>query len=209
MSSVTEQASWAMAHCEPLGLPGERFHYSDTGYVLLGQLIETITGLPQAKAYETLLSYDQLGFTSTWFETLEPPPPQASPRAHQYHHPSDTDSYHFDPSFDLYGGGGLVSTVADLNRFYIALFGARVIGRASLRTMLTTAAAGEPDEAMGIVRIASDGTACWYHSGFWGSVSLYCPRRHIAVAVTVNTAGLEAPTPSALDTALVLAHLRQ
>jgi len=30
----------------PVGMPGEQFHYSDTGYVLAGRVIEAITGAP-------------------------------------------------------------------------------------------------------------------------------------------------------------------
>ncbi|MBK8459185.1 MAG: beta-lactamase family protein [Micropruina sp.] len=30
----------------PVGRPGQRFHYSDTGYVLLGRVLEVVTGDP-------------------------------------------------------------------------------------------------------------------------------------------------------------------
>src|SRR5206468_13081783 len=103
---------------------GTDFHYSDTGYVLLGEILERQTGHSLAGAYRSLLGLDRLGLLHTYLETLEPTPAQATPRAHQYL--GTTDTAGFDPSFDLYGGGGLVSTVNDLTRFYRARFGCPV-----------------------------------------------------------------------------------
>lgn len=67
-----EQVAFAMDHGDPLAAPGERFAYSDTGYVLLSALIETVTAQPMATAVRELLSLDRLGLSHTWFETLEP-----------------------------------------------------------------------------------------------------------------------------------------
>ncbi len=206
-----EQIAWAMTHGSPQSAPGQEFHYSDTGYVLLARIVEKATGLPQARAYQRLLRLDRLGLTSTWFETLEPAPVTAGPRSHQYFvDPGaglDIDTYHADPSFDLYGGGGLVSTVADLTTFYRALFEGRVISRSALRTMLTTAPTGEPSlrAGMGIFRTSIEGSACWWHSGFWGSVALYCPEHKLAVSANTNAATTDRSAPTELDDAIALA----
>jgi D-alanyl-D-alanine carboxypeptidase len=88
-----------------------------------------------AAAYRALLSFDRIGLDHTYLETLEPTPAQAKMRGRQYL--GTTDTAGFDPSFDLYGGGGLVSTVDDLARFYRALLGGHVFKKAAtLRTML-------------------------------------------------------------------------
>lgn len=180
-----EQLRFAMEHGDPLAKPGRAFHYSDTGYILLGEIIERVTGLPQAQAYRELLRFDTLGLTSTWFESLEPVPPGAGPRAHQYL--GDSDTVDLDPSHDLYGGGGLVSSVGDQLRFFEALLGGRVLGKRALRQMLRPSSASDGRYGMGIAR-ADAGTAgiCWGHDGFWGAATLVCPRRGIAVSVTVN-----------------------
>src|SRR4051812_30517537 len=120
----SEQVEFAMSHGRPLFAPGTGFAYSDTGYVLLGEVLERTTGQVLADAYRNLLGFRRLGLRDTYLETLEPTPPGAAPRAHQYL--GDIDMTAADPSFDLYGGGGLVSTVNDLNRFYRALFAGRV-----------------------------------------------------------------------------------
>ena len=114
-----EQVRFAMTHGKPYGAPGREFHYADTGYVLLGEIIERTTGRPLASAFRRLLGFDKLGLSHTYLESLEPRPPAAHARAHQYYQRIDATA--FDPSFDLYGGGGLVSTVDDLARFYRAL----------------------------------------------------------------------------------------
>jgi D-alanyl-D-alanine carboxypeptidase len=185
--SRVEQVRFAMTHGRPLSRPGALYHYSDTGYVLLGEMLERVTGTRLADAYRTLLRFDRLRLDETYLETLEPKPKRARPRAHQYLGTLDTTG--FDPSFDLYGGGGLVSTVDDLARFYRALLGGRVFEKAAtLRTMLGKPGGVRPSElGMGIVGIPmANGGTCWGHGGFWGVVAGHCPRSGVTIASTVN-----------------------
>jgi D-alanyl-D-alanine carboxypeptidase len=138
-----EQVRFAMSHGKPYAPPGREFHYADTGYILLGEILERRTGRSLAAAYRSLLRFDKLGLRRTYLETLEPRPSAAQPRAHQYYQRIDATA--FDPSFDLYGGGGLVSTVDDLARFYRALFHGGVFDKsATLRTMLGKQTRDEP-----------------------------------------------------------------
>ena len=69
-----EQIRFAMTHGRPLFPPGTDFHYSDTGYILLGEILERQTGHSLAAAYRTLLSFRRLGLHQTYLETLEPTP---------------------------------------------------------------------------------------------------------------------------------------
>ena len=184
--SRREQVRFAMTHGKPYARPGAEFHYSDTGYVLLGEILERATGGGLAHAYRGLLSFKRLGLADTYLESLEPRPREAHARSHQYY--ETIDSTAFDPSFDLYGGGGLVSTVDDLARFYRGLFHGRVFTKATtLRLML-----GKPnpqsldDLGMGIFSNQFVGRNCWGHSGFWGTTVAYCPRSDLTVALAVN-----------------------
>jgi CubicO group peptidase (beta-lactamase class C family) len=52
-----------------------------TGYILLGQLVESVSGRPQAAAYRQLLRLRRLGVGATYFETLEPKPRPAGRQA--------------------------------------------------------------------------------------------------------------------------------
>jgi len=182
------QLRFAMTHGKPVAAPGKTFHYADTGYILLGEMLEQETHGSLAAALRSLLGFGRLGLNSTYLETLEPKPPHTLARAHQYYDRLDATA--FDPSFDLYGGGGLVSTVDDLTRFYDALFDGRVFQQDStLRAML-----GKPnaqrvtDLGMGIFSSRFAGEDCWAHSGFWGTTVVHCPRSGATIAVAVNQA---------------------
>jgi D-alanyl-D-alanine carboxypeptidase len=190
-----EQLRFAMSHGKPLAAPGTTFHYADTGYILLGEMLERATGRTFAQALRSLVGLDHLGLDSTYLETLEPKAPGAAARAHQYYKTIDATA--FDPSFDLYGGGGLVSSVGDLTRFYDALLGGRVFKKAStLRTMLGKAnSRSVADLGMGIFSSQFAGENCWAHSGFWGTTVVHCPRTGATIAVAVNQAdGFDLPS---------------
>lgn len=182
------QVEFAIEHGDPLSPPGRAWHYSDTGYVLLGEIIERSTGLPLAASYRILLSFDRLGLDETYLESLEPTPAGVGAPAHQY--AGDIDFGSADPSFDLYGGGGLVSTTEDVATFYEALFAGEVFDSpASLATMLQAPHASDADgTGMGIFRHTIAGEECWEHSGFWGSDAVYCPNAGLTIVRSVNQA---------------------
>jgi D-alanyl-D-alanine carboxypeptidase len=178
---------------DPLGPPGQQFAYSDTDYILLGDVIERSTGKTLGAAYRDLLDLDRLGLRSTWQESIDPVPAGTPARAHQLI--ADLDSYDADPSFDLYGGGGLVSTTADLAHFYRALLGGAIFrDPATLRAMLEVPATNETSgAASGLFRSdAQEQGPCWSHSGFWGTYVITCPAVDVTVAVSVFQAS---PTP--------------
>lgn len=49
----------------PAGLPGRQFHYSDTGYILLGLILEKIEGKPYADILEQRI-FDPLGMNDSY-----------------------------------------------------------------------------------------------------------------------------------------------
>ncbi|MBI5949417.1 MAG: beta-lactamase family protein [Chloroflexi bacterium] len=182
-----EQVEFALAHGNPYGAPGEVFHYSDTGYVLASLVVEQLSGLPLAAAFRELLRFDALGLAATHLESLEPVPVGAGERIHQYI--ARRDGNEVDASFDLYGGGGLVSSAADLARFWRALFAGQVFDRAdSLQEMLTTVPTDQPERqaGLGIFRRLFGNTCCWNHNGFWGSFAIHEPGRGITVTGVAN-----------------------
>jgi D-alanyl-D-alanine carboxypeptidase len=192
-----EQVEAAMEWGEPWGPPGTVYSYCDTGYVLLGEVVERATGQSLASAVREYLGFDRLGLDSTWWEGAEPVPDAELERAHQYL--DDIDTTGFDPSFDLYGGGGLVSTVGDMADFYRALFtGGVFVDPATAELMLTTVegvgprpdadASALPPGAyrMGIWVMEIEGVTAYAHSGFWGTAAVYVPELDLSVAATVN-----------------------
>jgi D-alanyl-D-alanine carboxypeptidase len=193
----TEQLRGAVEWGDPHGGPGEYYTYCDTGYVLLGAVVEQASGEPMAQAVRRLLEFDRHGLVSTWWETLEPQPEWVPDRAHQYF--GDVDTFTFDPSFDLYGGGGLVSTVGDLARFYRALFEGRVFEKLGTRhIMLTTDddVAPLPDASdralppgayrMGVWEVQIGPFETYRHSGFFGTLATYVRDLDLIVTVATN-----------------------
>ena len=182
-----EQVDSAMVWGAPYAPPGKVFHYTDTGYILLGEIIERLSGKSLAAAYRSLLNFDALGLSSTWLETLEPRPAGVRDLAHQYM--GDADTRGIDPSFDLYGGGGLAATTADMARFTRALFAGGVFAKPTTITIMTTI----PDiddaaraYAFGMSRQEYAGDTYWGHSGFWNTLSEHVPVRDVTVAASVT-----------------------
>jgi D-alanyl-D-alanine carboxypeptidase len=180
-----DQVRYALDRCADVGEPGEGFHYSDTGYVLLGAVIERATGSGFAAGLRSLLRFEALGLTATYLESLEPIPADAGPRACQYVH--DQDTYDADPSFDLWGGGGLVASMADVAAFYRALFEGRVYDRPdTLARMLEPAAVAEGAQiGMGIAGRTIAGHLLYGHGGYWGLYAGYLPDLDSAMSVAV------------------------
>jgi D-alanyl-D-alanine carboxypeptidase len=193
----TEQLEAAVAWGDPLGAPGEVYCYSDTGYILLGSMLEEITGEAMPAAVRELVGYERNGLGSTWFLTLEDRPDGVPELAHQYF--GEVDATTIDPSSDLYGGGGLAASVGDLGRFMKALFSEGVYAKPeTLEMMLTTVdgararAEGEAsnlspgDYRMGVWEVEVEGLTSYRHSGFWGTIATFVPELELTIAATVN-----------------------
>ncbi|SEN48615.1 serine hydrolase domain-containing protein [Nonomuraea pusilla] len=104
---------------EPVGEPGERWFYSNTNYLILGMLIEKVTG----RDFRQVTQDGVLkGLRATyWPENGELD--LRGPHAHTYGlDPTDPSAGETDmtrlPGYAFGAGGGLVSTPADLNRFW-------------------------------------------------------------------------------------------
>jgi len=184
-----EILEWAIAHGAPVGPVGGGHVYSDTGYVLLGRILETVTGSTYAALCRSHI-FDPLGMDETWLEGHEAPRSRLS---HPY--TGDLDGLRLHGSSD-WAAGGHVSTTADLTRFLLALFRDRaLVSDATLDRMLVSvktplhryglgvgirreAAEGKPDTAQ----------TFWGHSGYWGSFMLYAPALRGTITGTVNRA---------------------
>ncbi|MSR01534.1 MAG: class A beta-lactamase-related serine hydrolase [Gemmatimonadetes bacterium] len=185
-----EQVRWLVDSLQPVGEPGERYRYSDTGYILLGAILERYTGKNVGVAVRELVDFKKLGLVRTWFETLEPEPNGAGPRVHQYI--GGFDSYELDPSFDLYGGGGIDAPLDEMGGFLEELLSGRVFARpATLETMLKARSPDRGGYGLGIFQVDTLGHHGYGHAGFWGTVGYYFPasRLTVAAAVTEQTEG--------------------
>lgn len=179
---------------DPIAAPGVKFYYSDDGYCLLGNIVERLTRKPLAAAVRTALHFDKLGLAATYWETQEPAAAHAGPRAHQFLGAHDT--YDWNPSLDMYGGGGLVATPTDLARFLVALFDGKVFKHpATLRMMISKE--GLPADSpyrLGIFEYDAGGVKAYGHSGFWGTAAMVVPSQHRAYAFAVTRQDMFKPT---------------
>lgn len=187
-----EQVRLSMGYADPQSAPGTEFRYSDTGYILLGDIVERITGKPLAAAVREQLRLDKLGLRSTWWEVAEAAPRGVAERADQALGETDATGVH--ASMDLYGGGGLVMSARDLATFAAALFEGRIFDRPeTLKEMLWQGPHKGADQyRLGIFVKKAGGHDYYWHSGFWGTVVYYDPAKRVAVAgMTTNQDGFK------------------
>ena len=209
-----EQVRFAMNHGKPYGRPGEVYGYSDTNACLVGELLEQGTGLGMGEAIAGLVGFGRLGLRQTYLESVDSEPPDAPPWSHQYER--DVDIATIDPSVDLWGGGGLVSTCRDLGRFFRALLRGEIFDRPATLSTMTTRLDGVPrapemtsdedprDHAMYLFHAEIGGEEWWGHGGWWGTAAYTCPR----LDLTVVTAHQQAYMPEDFDRTALIAEVR-
>ena len=165
--SPEELVAVATAH-PPLFPPGHGLAYSNTGYILLGLVLEKVTGQP-VQDLVTQRVVRPLRLHGTFFATSAR---FSGPYAHGYFPPSLTgdgylDTSSWSPSI-AWTAGALVSTAPDLARFYQALLSGRLLSPVLLHEMTTTVTGPDyPGLAIGLGIWAVEtpcGTA-WGHEG--------------------------------------------
>jgi D-alanyl-D-alanine carboxypeptidase len=139
--------SWRFRHVEPEELiarglslppPDQPWHYSTTNYIVAGLLVERVTG----HRFETELErriIRPLGLRDTYWPgdsvVIRGPHPRG------YYEGADVTEFNMSWGG---AGGALISSHADLNRFFAALLDGRLLPRKELAEMRRTVAA-DPD----------------------------------------------------------------
>ncbi|RII15933.1 D-alanyl-D-alanine carboxypeptidase precursor [Streptomyces sp. YIM 130001] len=192
--------------------------YSNTNYLLLGELLAHVTGTTAADCI-TRNVIERAGLRDTgypngphvegphsrlyeaWFGTIDPP----------------RDYSVFDMSFAGLPAAALISTVADLNRFYRLLLAGEIVSAASLEQMQRTVPVVSQesrtiDYGLGLYPTDAPGQATfWGHGGtVWGGGTLSMTRadggRQLSVAMNLQRwNALDAtgrPRPHPIDAAL-------
>ena len=164
----------------PASAPGAAVGtYSNTNYLLLGQVLERVTGTP-AEEHVTRAVIRPAGLRDTGFPSGTS---VEGPHARMYEAlyglidpPRDFSVY--DMSW-VSLGAGLVSTMADLNRFYALLFDGAIVSEASLAEMRRTTPVRTQegtktvDYGLGLHRVEMPGLGTfWGHDGtVWGAAT--------------------------------------
>ncbi|MFJ7243343.1 serine hydrolase domain-containing protein [Kitasatospora sp. NPDC098652] len=148
----------------PSFAPGQDWKYSNTDYVLIGMIIEKLTGHSWSDEVARRI-IRPLRLTGTWYPGDFPLIP--GPHAHGYFKlpGGPVDVTLLNPSM-AGPSGGLVSTTADLTAFLRALLGGRLLRPAELAAMeQTTAHGGGQAYGLGLQRVDTPCGTFWGHSG--------------------------------------------
>lgn len=116
----------------PIAEPGAKFRYSDTGFVLLGKVIEAVTG---TSFHETVTAriIDPLELRRTFLPRLTLPIDGTDDIAPCYNGARDLSNT---PALSCgWAGGGIASTPGDLIRFSAALHGGELLPERELGVM--------------------------------------------------------------------------
>ncbi|MFJ2232761.1 serine hydrolase domain-containing protein [Streptomyces sp. NPDC087859] len=188
----------ALTH--PPADPG-RYSYSNTNYVLLGMVIAQVTGDSYATEAERRI-IAPLGLAHTSFPGSRTSLPTPHGRAYDTDGSDVTD---LDPRV-AGAAGELVTTLADLDRFYAALLGGELLPPHRLREMRDTRAA-HGRYGMGLFPVKLPcGTTVWGHngriSGSYVRTAATADGRRV-LTFRVNTAALADP---GLEPALLAAE---
>ena len=139
------------------------WHYSNTNYVVLGLLVEKLTGNPYGEEVTRRL-LRPLGLRHTLVPGDRSGMP--SPHARGYEPlPALVDATRMNPSLD-WAAGEMISTAADLEHFMAALLSGELLSKASLQAMRTTVETGVGfDYGLGLQAYRLPCGTVWGHSG--------------------------------------------
>ena len=200
LSASTPEKIMAEVRDRPLEFtPGEKFTYSNSGYLLLGYIIERVSGQPYgAFLHENV--FTRLGMGDTGVDSNA----AIIPRRAAGYVPGGRGLANA-PYIDMsvpHAAGALYSTTADLWRWQQGLFGGKLLSPESLAKMITPHKGGY---ALGVGVQTVDGRKVIAHGGGiegFNSHLMYFPGEKLTVAVLANVNG-----PTAAEFAQQLAKL--
>ena len=183
----------ALANPPTSDQPGVAYAYSNTNYLLLGQIIEKVTGRPYGKEIDRRI-IEPLRLRGTEVpgtsSQIRGPHPHGYVPAERDGEMELVDYTRMNPS--VFGAAGeMISTTTDLNRFFAALLDGRLLPRPLLAEMKTPGVEGGGyglglawrDTTCGIRVYGNDGGTLAYQS--W-SYSTEDKRRQVTLALTPN-----------------------
>ena len=184
---ITPEKLIAQFRDKPLDFqPGEKFSYSNSGYVVLGYLIEKITGESYAKFVEDNI-FKPLGMKDSGYDSNSAIIPD---RAQGYTRgPNGLENAGYINMTVPFSAGALYSTTDDLLRWEQGLFGGKVLSPESLKQMTTPF---KGDYAFGLVVRTVNGHRVINHGGGiegFNTMLAYYPDDKVTIAVLANLNG--------------------
>jgi len=170
-----------IANTTPDFAPGTKAAYSNSGYIVLGYIVEKLTKMPYAQAVQKRI-VTRAGLQNTYYGG------KISSQKQEASSYKWVGSWQPDTETDLSipgGAGALVSTPADLDRFMEALFAGRLVSAVSLAAMQEV----HDGFGRGLFTAPFDGRKFYWHNGAidgFRSAMLYLPTDKLALALCTN-----------------------
>ena len=183
--------------------PGACYHYSNTGFILLGLVIEAATGKPLGTVWRERF-FTPLGMTNTYFQG-DGPPPADSARGYRKTKTGNVaidDGSAYRPTASegtvIWAAGGIVASATDIARWGRALYGGDVLSADSLARMTTFTfhpekqggyyGMGTRERTFGAFSMEGHtGTLRAFNAAMW-----YLPDLDLTVAIMTNRTGIDA-----------------
>jgi CubicO group peptidase (beta-lactamase class C family) len=193
--SSTAQFASRIAGRPLLFKPGSQFRYSNTNYMLLGELIAAVTGRSYAEALRSAILDPQSLLATEYLRTLIPP---GGDVAHGYDYAKKAFVTVPDmPMAWANAAGALASNVADLIRWDGAFFGGKVVDAQAVAVMTTAPKLPRPASKLALFRGYAFGWAIgtgnghrviWHNGGVIGGNAMNAtfPATGLEVIVLTN-----------------------
>ena len=152
---------------------GSRYSYSNSGYVVLAEIVSRASG----KAFADFMReriFKPTGMNDTF--VLNPgslKKYRKNPVVGHYEEWTD-GSYVFSGCDTLWGDGSVISNVADLHKWFTALHNRKLLSDEWTQKYFTVSKIGDgPAYAYGLEKDESNGAIVWSHAGSWGGFISY------------------------------------
>lgn len=187
----TEELVSVFRDLEPDFEAGSRWSYNNSGYVLLGAILESVTG-EDWNDYIREALLEPAGIEHTDYYPQETVVPD---RVEGYHAGDEVTNAPWLSMTQPHAAGALSATVADVDRWQQALHGGELLPDALYQRMITPeGAADESNYGYGIGRTDIRGREALQHGGGihgFNTYALWIPAEKLSVVVLSNYAGHE------------------
>jgi CubicO group peptidase (beta-lactamase class C family) len=186
MNAKTEDEMLAIiAKGKPVFEPGEKTEYSNSGFVLLGYIIEKVGGKPYREALKERITA-KIGLNDTYLGAGKTDVGKNESFSFNYIRDWKQET---ETDLSIPGGAGaIVSTPSDLTKFIQALFNGKLVSPESLALMKPV----KDKYGSGIILYPLEGKTFYGHGGGidgFSSLLIYHPEEKLALTYSTNGKG--------------------
>ncbi|MFC4597869.1 serine hydrolase domain-containing protein [Cohnella hongkongensis] len=189
--TAEETVRWSKENLKPRFPPGEGVYYTDTGYNVLGLVIESIASKPYERVLHEMI-FEPLRMENSYLSQYSEPAVRSEhPVANLYLDRIRIDVEEYRSFSSFYSGGQTVSTLEDLLLFMKALTRGRLLQEDSLRALQSwRKMAMGMEYGYGLMKLQflpfTQKYTVWGHLGASGSFMLYAPEMDLYLTGTFN-----------------------